>query len=209
MAQGLFIVFEGIDGAGKTTQAGMLAKALSDQGFPVVMTRDPGDTALGEGLRRMLLHSTVNIDPVTEAMLYVSARSQLVTEKILPALTRGEVVISDRFTDSTLAYQGFGRGVSRDFLDQLNYYASRGLIPDLTIVLDLDPIRLAERLKGPADRMEKEGQKFLQRVRQGYLEKAKENPERYLVLDASQPSDELFVQILAGVLNLMGKKSSQ
>ena len=197
--QGLFIIFEGIDGAGKSTQSELLAKALSDQGCPVLITRDPGDTVLGQGLRNVLLHSTLNIDPGAEAMLYVAARTQLVAEKILPALNRGEVVISDRFTDSTLAYQGFGRGVCRDFIERLNDYASQGLLPDLTIVLDMDPSQLAVRLKRPLDRMEREGQEFLQRVRQCYLDRVKENPGRYLVLDASLPPHNLLTRILEEV----------
>lgn len=199
MRKGFFIVFEGIDGAGKTTQVGMLAGALAGKGCRVLVTRDPGGTALGEGLRNVLLHSDSAIDPGAEAMLYVAARAQLVAEMILPALAGGAVVISDRFADSTHAYQGSGRGLSGELLDRINGYACRGMVPDLTVILDLDPFRAAARMDRPADRMEKEGRDFLQRVRGGYLERAGLDPGRYIVLDASLPVGQLFDRILAEV----------
>ncbi len=199
MRKGFFIVFEGIDGTGKTTQAGMLARALAGKGCRVLVTRDPGGTALGEGLRHVLLHSEAAIDPGAEALLYVAARAQLVAERILPALDGGAVVISDRFADSTHAYQGSGRGISGELLDRINGYACRGLAPDLTVILDLDPARAMDRMDRAADRMEREGREFLQRVREGYLERAVRDPGRYIVLDASLPVGRLFDQVLAEV----------
>ncbi|MCL6610399.1 MAG: dTMP kinase [Peptococcaceae bacterium] len=209
MGKGLFIVIEGIDGAGKTTQADMLAAALSAKGRKVLVTRDPGGTALGEELRNVLLYSAAAIDPRAEAMLYAAARAQLVAEKILPALDDGAVVVSDRFADSTHAYQGSGRGICPDLLDRLNGYACRGLVPDLTVLLDLDPARAAARLNRPADRMEREGREFLQRVRHGYLERAKQDPGRYLVLDASLPPGELFARVMKGIDNLLAASDKQ
>ncbi len=203
MKKGFFIVFEGIDGAGKTTQADLLAGALAAKGHRVVVTRDPGGTALGESLRSLLLLGGVPVDPEAETLLYAAARAQLAAEKILPALAGGAVVISDRFSDSTRAYQGYGRGISPEFLELVIGWACRGLVPDLTLILDMDPAEAAARLKGPADRMEREGREFLQRVRQGYLDRAKDDPGRYLVLDACQPADRLFARVIEAVENLM------
>ncbi len=199
MNRGLFVVFEGIDGTGKTTQADLLAAELSRRGYGVLLTRDPGGTALGEGLRNVLLYGAGSMDHGAEAMLYAAARAQLVAEKILPALAGGLVVISDRFADSTLSYQGAGRGVDGDFLRVLNRQACRGLVPDLTVLLDMDPAGAMSRLNRPADRMEREGPDFLRRVKNGYLALAGEVPGRYLVLDASLAVDWLSGRVLADV----------
>lgn len=199
MKRGFFIVFEGIDGAGKTTQVELLAGALAGRGYRPEVARDPGGTALGEGLRNLLLHGGSPIDPGAEVLIYAAARAQLVAERILPALDRGGVVICDRFADSTLAYQGYGRGIDRAFLGPVNARACRGLVPGLTVVLDVDPSRAAARIKRPPDRMEREGREFLQRVRQGYLDLAGADPGRYLVLDASLPEGEISALVLAEV----------
>lgn len=199
MKKGLFIVFEGIDGAGKTTQVKLLAGALTGKGYRVLVTRDPGGTALGEALRNVLLYSASSIDPRAESMMYAAARGQLVSEIILPALEGGAVVVSDRFTDSTLAYQGSGRGISKEFLDLINSYACRDLAPDLTVLLDMDPAGALSRLDRPEDRMEKEGWEFLRQVRKGYLDLVERDPHRYLVLDATQPVEELFARVMEAV----------
>ncbi|NTW06002.1 MAG: dTMP kinase [Peptococcaceae bacterium] len=194
-----FIVFEGIDSAGKSTQVNMLDKALSKQGFNVVLTRDPGGTEVGEGLRDILLWSSQIIDPKTEAFLYAGARSQLVAEVITPALRAGKIVISDRFSDSTFAYQGAGRGMDFEFLELININACQGVVPDLTVLLDIDPEKSKVRRDRPEDRMEKEGHEFLKRVRHGYLARADKNRQGYLILDGSLSRDKIFELILENV----------
>lgn len=199
MNKGFFMVFEGIDGVGKTTQVELLAASLVEKGHRVLVTRDPGGTSLGEGLRNVLLYSQVPIDPAAELLMYTAARAQLVAEKILPALAEGAVVISDRFSDSTLAYQGAGREMAGDFPGLASQFSCRGLVPDLTVLLDMDPAGAAGRHKQPADRMEREGLEFLRRVRNGYLAMAEREPGRYLVLDALEPVDQLFLRVLSAV----------
>ncbi|MFZ5642783.1 MAG: dTMP kinase [Bacillota bacterium] len=195
MKKGIFIVIDGIDGTGKTTQAGMLAQFLSGRGCSVLLARDPGGTELGEGLRDVLLHSRHSIDPVAEALMFAAARAQHVGEKILPALQKGWVVVSDRFADSMCAYQGAGKGVSVEFLELVNSYSCRGIVPDIIIILDLDPVTALSRMKRPADRMESEGAEFLSRVRKEYLARAERYPDRYIVLDGSMPVEELFSDV--------------
>ncbi|HBV99231.1 MAG: hypothetical protein JL50_06765 [Peptococcaceae bacterium BICA1-7] len=195
MKKGTFIVIEGIDGSGKTTQVDRLKAFLSERGHRVLITRDPGSTALGEKLREVLLYSRQAIDPVAETMLYAAARAQHVSERIIPALRGDVVVVSDRFFGSMYAYQGWGKGVDRDLLDVVNRHSCRGLIPDAVILLDIDPALSLSRLKRPADRMESEGQEFMQRVRRGYLDMARKSPSLYTVIDASLPVDEIALQI--------------
>lgn len=197
--KGVFIVFEGIDGSGKTTQVDLLAGNLTGKGHSVVVCRDPGGTGLGEGLRNVLLYSPGPIDPVAEALMYGAARAQLVAERILPAVQGGSVVISDRFSHSMLAYQGWGKGLDRGFLENVNRYACMGLTPDLTVLLDIDPLVAISRLARPADRMEKEGAGFLRLVRSGFLALARESPRSYLVLDSTVPAEELFLRVEAAV----------
>ncbi len=203
MKKGLFIVFEGIDGAGKTTQVNRLAGALAKRGLPVVLTRDPGGTPLGEKLRDTLLRSNLIIDARAEAFLYAAARAQMVVELVAPALKSGKVVISDRFSDSTFAYQGAGRGLEHGFLEMLNKNACQGIMPDLTILLDIDPIKAALRRGKPEDRMEAEGIQFLQLVRHSYLGIANDNPGTYLVIDASLEPDAIFNHIITAVDKLL------
>jgi len=195
LKKGTFIVIEGIDGSGKTTQVDRLKAFLSERGHRVLITRDPGSTALGEKLREVLLYSRQAIDPVAETMLYAAARAQHVSERIIPALRGDVVVVSDRFFGSMYAYQGWGKGVDRDLLDVVNRHSCRGLIPDAVILLDIDPALSLSRLKRPADRMESEGQEFMQRVRRGYLDMARKSPSLYTVIDASLPVDEIALQI--------------
>lgn len=197
MKKGLFIVFEGIDGSGKTTQVNKLAEALSEKGLSVVLTRDPGGTPLSEELRNILLWGNSIIAPKTEAFLYAAARAQMVADLVIPALKSGRVIISDRFADSTFAYQGAGRGLELSFLEMLNNHACQGIVPDITVLLDIDPRKAALRRDRPKDRIEAEGMQFLQSVRQGYLTRAAGNPDSYLVVDASLKPDIIFSHITA------------
>ncbi|AEG13686.1 Thymidylate kinase [Desulfofundulus kuznetsovii DSM 6115] len=198
--KGLFIVFEGIDGAGKTTQARLLATALIRRGHPVVLTREPGGTPVGEKIRSLLLDPVLaGLNPLAEALLYAGARAELVARIIRPALAQGRVVISDRFVDSSLAYQGYGRCLDLKELEQLNALATGKLVADLTVLLDMPAAGALARLAGRADRIERERQDFFDRVRRGYLQLVKRAPERYLVLDGRLDRRELHRQILKAV----------
>ena len=194
--KGFFVAFEGIDGVGKSTQAGLLAAALAGKGYPVLSTREPGGTALGEKLRGLLLDRALAPAPWTEVFLYAACRAQHVAEKIRPALEKGHVVIADRFLDSTLAYQGFGRGLALEELERISLLAAGGLVPDLTVLLDMPVEEALGRLAGRPDRLEGEGREFFRRVRRGYLWLAARHPDRYLVLDARLSPLELHRAIL-------------
>ncbi|MEY4102213.1 MAG: hypothetical protein RIR88_347, partial [Actinomycetota bacterium] len=184
---GLFITFEGGDGSGKSTQAGLLAQWLTDAGRTVVRTREPGGTEVGIQIRELVLHHRGHIDPRAEALLYAADRAQHVATLVRPALERGEVVIQDRYFDSSIAYQGAGRVMDAAEIRSLSLWASNELIPDVTILLDLDEdaarVRLDAADKG-FDRLENEKAEFHARVRQGFLKLAEAEPERFLVLDA-------------------------
>ncbi|MFZ5899272.1 MAG: dTMP kinase [Bacillota bacterium] len=201
--RGLFIVFEGIDGAGKSTQLGLLSKTLQERSYPVLVTREPGGTRLGEAIRGLLLDPAyTQMAEQAEAFLYAAARAQCVREVIVPALDRGYYVLCDRYADSTLAYQGFGRGLDLEFLRRLNDLATGGVYPDLTVILDLDVDLAEKRMTGVRDRMELEQKAFYHRVRQGYLELAAQRPQAYQVLDAAAGPAELAAVILARVEGL-------
>jgi dTMP kinase len=193
LKSGIFIVFEGIDGCGKTTQKDLLADFLSQKGYPVETTREPGGTLLGELIRELVLNPKYQeMFPLAETLLYLTDRAQHVGQKIIPALKAGRIVISERYTDSTLAYQGFGRGLDQAMLNQLNNLVTQGLKPHLTILLDIPPeiarIRLVSRKPGlQLDRLEQEKLVFYRRVREGYLALAQKRPDSYVVLDACQP----------------------
>ena len=195
---GLFITFEGGDGSGKSTQAGLLAQWLTDAGRTVVRTREPGGTEVGIQIRELVLHHRGHIDPRAEALLYAADRAQHVATLVRPALERGEVVIQDRYFDSSIAYQGAGRVMDASEIRSLSLWASNELIPDVTILLDLDEdaarVRLDAADKG-FDRLENEKAEFHARVRQGFLKLAEAEPERFLVLDASRPIEELAAAI--------------
>lgn len=188
---GAFISFEGIDGCGKSTQAQILAHTLGAAGFEVVLTREPGGTKISEEIRQILLDpENGEMADGCELMLYEASRAQLVSECLRPALARGAWVICDRYADSTFAYQSAGRKIAPATVKRANELGTLGLQPDLTILLDMDPVHaLARATKGGADRLEAEGIAFQQKVREGYLALAKEEPERIRWVDAEGTED--------------------
>jgi dTMP kinase len=198
---GFFIAFEGGEGAGKSTQVRLLAKAVSAAGHEVVTTLEPGDTKVGRQLRKILLgHQTGTIDPRTEALLYAADRAEHVASVVGPALDRGAVCITDRYIDSSIAYQGAGRVLEPDDIERISMWATGDLLPDLTIVLDIDPEVGLTRFSSPADRLEAEPLAFHQRVREHFLTLSSRSPERYLVVDATAPVDAVSSQIRSVVL---------
>lgn len=199
MGRGFFVSLEGIDGAGKTTHMGSLRALLQGEGLEVVAVREPGGTPVSERIREVLLDSrNQGMSARAEAFLYAAARAQLVDEVIAPALARGCAVLADRYLDSTLAYQGYGRGLDLVFLSRLNRLAAENTLPDLTIVLDVPAeVALARRGKASLDRLEQEGAAFLERVRQGYLELSRQHPQRMVVVDAARRVEEVGREIAA------------
>ena len=196
LRRGVFITFEGPEGSGKSTQVHALAASLRRQGRRVVTLREPGDTPLGERVRRLLLSpSTGAISPRADAFLYMTARAQLVEAAIKPALQRGAVVICDRFLDATLAYQGYGSGLDVETLRCIGEFATQGMHPDVTILLDLPPIDGLRRIRGGKDRIERRAAAFHQRVRHGYLALARREPRRFCVIDARRSRDLIAQEI--------------
>lgn len=195
---GRFISLEGIDGCGKTTLRDQLSDYLKEK-YEVLVLREPGGTEVSEKIRDMLLDvRNVGIRPRTEAFLYATARSQLVEEMILPALQEGKIVIADRFMDSTIAYQGYGRGIDIEFLKVLNLLCTGGLKPDLTLLLDIEPEEGQKRRnKQTPDRLEKEGLEFQSRVRAGYLTIQSDEPDRIKVLNGGASIIEVREQALS------------
>ena len=183
------MTFEGVDGSGKSTQAELLRDALAAEGREVVLTREPGGTELGERARELVLNGPT-MTPWAEAALFAAARAELVARVILPALGRGADVISDRYVDSSLAYQGIARGIGIDHVLELNLTVVQGLMPDLTVLLLLDPDEAAQR-SGATDRLEREGADFRARVDEAYRELAARFPERIVALEGGRPADEL------------------
>lgn len=213
--QGRFIVFEGVEGCGKTTQIAQLKtwlhhstvlEALQTQGHcsGLVVTREPGGTPLGEGIRHLLLHHTVEEDPMqnrTELLLYAADRAQHVEGFLRPYLAKGALILCDRYTDSTIAYQGYGRGLDRDLINQLNAIATGGLQSDLTLWLDVDvEVGLARaKRRGTGDRIEQATLDFHRRVQQGFMELAKADPDRIVRIDASLDESAVAKQIQATI----------
>jgi dTMP kinase len=203
---GLFITLEGGDGSGKSTQAALLAEWLQAEGRTVVRTREPGGTEVGVEIRQIVLHHRGEVSPRAEALLYAADRAQHVATLVRPALARGDVVIQDRYLDSSVAYQGAGRVLGGPEVRDLSLWAAEGLLPDLTLLLDLDETAARGRLdadKKVFDRLEAEKGEFHGRVRAAFLDLAAAEPNRFLVLDASLPVAELATQIRARVAALL------
>ena len=198
---GLFITFEGGEGCGKSTQIATLKTRLEAMGKTVVQTREPGGTALGESVRNLLQYDDAGqgMSPEAELLLFAASRAQHVRELIAPAIAEGQIVLCDRFLDSTTVYQGVARAIDSKKVDTINQFAIGDTMPDLTILIDLPPeiglARVHARSDGKLDRMENEAIEFFQAVRQGYLDLAKSEPKRFLVLDGSQSVEELETQI--------------
>ncbi|UQN07868.1 dTMP kinase [Deinococcus sp. QL22] len=207
MSRGLFITFEGPEGAGKTTQIARLVERLTGAEVAHIVTREPGGTPLGTRIRQVvLLEPDLPVDPLPEFLLYSASRAQLVGQIIRPALARGEVVVCDRYADSSLAYQGAGRGLDAGLLAQITHAATGGLQPDLTFLLDLDPaVGLARAAtRGEPDRLERADLSFHQRVREGFLALAHGEPARFRVMDGTRSPDELAEQIWSTVAETLG-----
>jgi dTMP kinase len=204
---GIFIAFEGGDGAGKSTQAARLASVLESRGYAVLRTREPGGTPVGEKLRSLVLdHGNGEIDAHTEALIFAASRAAHASQIIRPALDRGEIVLTDRYIDSSVAYQGAGRGLGQDAVRSVNEWATSGLQPHLTVLLDVDPeLGRRRRTAGQAaeDRLESEADEFHTRIRNAFLDLAAGRPDSYLVLPAHLPVDELARRILARVDSLL------
>ncbi len=190
----MFVSFEGIDGCGKTTQAQLLAESLRGEGRDVVLTREPGGTPLGEQVRRLVLHGD-HVAPWAEAALYAAARAQHVDEVIRPALARGATVVCDRYLDSSVAYQGGGRGLGVDTVLELNLAVVGGLLPDRTVLVELDPETAAARVGSSGDRIERDGIALWACVVDAYRALAARFPERYVVVDGRRPIPELAGEI--------------
>jgi len=201
--RGRFIVLEGGDGVGKSTQRALLGRWLEERGYEVVLTREPGGTELGDLLRSALLHGG-HVDARTEALLFATDRAHHVHTVVRPALERGAMVVSDRYLDSSAAYQGAARELGMDEVRDLSLWATNHLLPDLTIVLDLDPEVAVARREGAPDRLERESLDFHRRVRAGFLLLAAADPARYLVLDATKDPRELHAAIAGRVGELVG-----
>ena len=200
---GLFVCFEGGDGAGKSTQSRLLRDWLVEQGRTVLLTFEPGDTAVGKEMRRIVLDpATGHLSDRTEALLYIADKAEHVDHVVLPALARGEVLITDRYVDSTLAYQGAGRTLDVAEVEAVARWATGDLRPHLTVVLDLEPEAGLGRFDG-RDRIEGQSLEFHQRVRQGFLDLAAADPDHYAVLDARAPIDEIAAAVRARIAPLL------
>jgi dTMP kinase len=197
-APGLFVCFEGGDGAGKSTQVRLLTEALERRGREVVVTRQPGGTPLGSQIRQLVLHGD-HVSARAEALLFAADKAHHVDQLIAPALAAGKVVITDRYTDSSIAYQGAGRDLGADEIRALQHWAVGGVLPDLTIVLDVSPSVGRARRGDVHDRLESEADAFHAAVRQGFLDLAAQDPGRYLVVDAGLPVEQIHAHVVAAV----------
>ena len=189
--RGIFITLEGPEGSGKSSQGRWLVHTLQRAGYSVMCLRDPGSTALGRALRRVLLHTSASLTPLAEALLFIGGRVQLVEEHIRPALAKGRIVVCDRFHDATVVYQGFGGGIDVPWLDRFGQSAIHGVMPALTILLDVPTTRGFARLHRSRDRMERKAAAFHRRVRAGYLRLAAREPRRFAVVDASRSPERV------------------
>lgn len=202
MTHGLFIVFEGGDGAGKSTQVALLRDALCREGRQVTVTRQPGGTPLGQQIRDLVLHGE-HVTPRAEALLFAADKAHHVETLIRPALQRGDVVISDRYTDSSVAYQGAGRALGAQEVHDLNMWAVEDLVPDLTVVVDISAAEGRRRRGDVHDRLESEEDTFHEAIRQHFLAMAHGNPQRYLVVDGTQPPEQIHAEVM-GRLGQLG-----
>lgn len=206
MKKGLFITLEGPDGSGKTTVASLLCKKLEEMGYSIVHTREPGGNDIAEQIRAVILNpKNTAMDARTEALLYAASRRQHLVEKVVPAIEAGKIVICERFLDSSLAYQGYGRGLGADAIYSINAFAIENHMPDLTVYLDIDEEAGLARLKDrkDKDRLDVESVAFHHRVNEGYREIVKKFPERIKTVDASKPLEEVVNDTLDIILKLI------
>jgi len=207
MSKGAFITFEGIDGCGKSTQLELAAERLRKESFPILVTREPGGTAIAEKIREILI-SPQNSEMVNECelLMYLAARAQHVREKIIPALKQGFIVLCDRFQEATFAYQGFGRNISLDFLKKINSFATGGLMPDLTFIfdisVDLSSARM-QKMNKTKDRLELNDRAFYERISEGYRFLAKSEPQRILLLDGSEQLEKISDQVYCRIKDIL------
>jgi len=203
MQKGLFITFEGCDGCGKTTQLNLLAEYLKENGYDVLITREPGAIGLGEKIRELLLNYDGEVSQKCESFLFLADRAQHIDKIIKPAVKKGIIVLCDRHTDSTIAYQGYGRGLDIEELNNLNNLATGGMKPDLTLLFDVDSETSMRRVGQNQDRMESAGIEFQKRVRNGYLELAQKEPNRIKVFNSSKTIEDLHKEVLNTVQNIL------
>ncbi len=197
MSKGMFITFEGADGCGKSTQLSLLNEYLAKNGFKVLVTREPGAKGLGERLRDILLNYDGEVSNRCESFLFLADRAQHIDTIVKPAIENGYIVLCDRHTDSTVAYQGYGRGLDIERINYLNDLATDGLKPNLTFVFDVDVDTSMSRVGSQKDRMESAGIEFFNKVRQGYLEIAKKEPDRVKVIDSTLPIEDVFERVIS------------
>jgi len=200
--RGVFVTFEGPEGSGKSTQAALLAETLRSRGFEVVLTAEPGGDEVAKEIRSIVLHSRGEIVPEAELLLYLASRAQHVRRIIIPALERGAVVISDRYADSSTAYQGYGRGIDLGILKTLNDFATSGLVPDLTILLDI-PVEIGLAREQEKTRFCAESMEFHNKVRDGFLNLAKQEPERWVIVDAMGSVEDVANKVLEAAYKVL------
>lgn len=203
MSKGLFITFEGADGCGKTTQIKLAAEYLKNKGYDVILTREPGAKGLGEKLREILLNYDGIVSDRCESFLFLADRAQHIDTIVVPAVDAGKIVLCDRHIDSTVAYQGYGRGQDIEQINKLNMIATNNRKPDLTIVFDIDVETSMSRVGSEKDRMESSGTEFFNKVRHGYLEIAKQEPQRVRVLDAAKSIEEIHESVIKLINSLV------
>ena len=203
MKKGLFITFEGCDGCGKTTQLELLAKFLEEKGYDVVVTREPGAKGLGTKLREILLNYDGEVSSNCESFLFLADRAQHIDTLVKPAIENGKIVLCDRHIDSTVAYQGYGRGINLEQINYLNNLATSGLKPDLTLLFDVDTETSMQRVGKNKDRMESAGIEFQEKVRHGYLELAKEESKRIKVFNSKKTIEQLHQEVLNTIAPLI------
>lgn len=210
--QGIFITFEGIDGSGKDTQAKLLAKYFKNKGYSVIRTREPGGTSIGEKIRKILLSPKISrVDQRAEVLLFAASRAQIVSNIIKPALEKGKIVISNRYVDSSYAYQGIARKMGLDWVIEINKWATQGLLPDITFFLDIPEelgLKRVDKSRNIRDKIEKDGEIFQKKVREGYYKLAKVFPERYRIIDANR-NEDLIQKDIKKEVNKFIKKISK